>query len=60
MKIEFSKKELKALIELLYFGEYMFSFSGNYYPEKKINTPNYSIKYLMRQKKPINRTCGSI
>jgi len=37
MKIEFSKNELKALIELLYFGEYMFSVSENDYPEKKNN-----------------------
>ncbi|MBC8184574.1 hypothetical protein H8E88_26050 [candidate division KSB1 bacterium] len=35
MKIEFSKNELKALIELLYLGEYMFSVSEKDYPEEK-------------------------
>ena len=35
MKIEFSKNELKTLLELLYLGEYLFSFSENNYTEKK-------------------------
>lgn len=34
MKIEFSKNELKHLLELLYFGEFMFSSSSSAHPEK--------------------------
>ena len=34
MKIEFSKNELKNLIEILYFGEFMFSSSSEAHPEK--------------------------
>lgn len=35
MKIEFSKNELKNLIELLYFGEFMFDTSREKYPDKR-------------------------
>ena len=34
MKIEFTKKELKSLIELLYFADYMSCVSEDEYPEK--------------------------
>lgn len=35
MKIELSKNELKNLIELIYFGEFIFDSSREAYPEKK-------------------------
>ena len=37
MKIEFTKKELKFLIELLYFADYMSCVSEDEYPEKITN-----------------------
>ena len=37
MKIEFTKKELKSLIELLYFADYMSCVSEDEYPEKITN-----------------------
>jgi len=37
MKIEFSKNELKSLIELLYFGEFMADSSRETHPEKLAN-----------------------
>jgi hypothetical protein len=51
MKIEFSKNELKMLLELLYFGEYMFSSSENDYPDKKKEYENTLQKIFKEAKK---------
>ena len=51
MKIEFSKNDLKTLLELLYFGDYMFSSSENDYPDKKKDYKKTMQKIFQEAKK---------